>query len=270
MENETLLAELKSMVADLAAGSVEPAVVDPTHVSSFGKTCLWIGFGCMFVSCLYFLQAAMQRKAKDRTFEMITFFICAIASLAYLAMAAGHGILHNGTRQPLYYARYIDWLLTTPLMLWDLMELAGADGYAIFVACGMDVLMIISGLIGGLVIRHQIRWAFFVFGCVFFCFVVNDLYSYMGTNRFGSGAQSVYATVTRLTIVMWTLYPVAWILTEGADLVSVNTAALLYTVLDVISKCVFGFLIVSNRTALDSIYTQKDGYGSVQTDGGKL
>jgi len=260
-DSATLLAELKTYMAELASANAAAAPrvhTHAAHLTSFGYTCLWIGFGCMFVSCLYFLQAAMQRKAKDRTFEMITFFICAIASIAYLVMASGHGFQRNRTRQPLFYARYVDWLLTTPLMLWDLLELAGADGYTIFIACGMDVLMILSGLIGGLLITHQIRWAFFVFGCVFFCFVVSDLKAHMGSNQFGSAAQAVYAKVTKLTIVMWTLYPVAWVLTEGTDALGENTAALLYTILDVISKCLFGFLIVSNRSALDSIYTSKE------------
>lgn len=260
MATETLLAEVKALMADLVAdpAPVKEAPYHAAHITSFGHACLCVGFVCMFLSSCYFIKQAMSRSRKDRTFEMLTFFITAIATLAYLVMAAGHGFQRNRTRQPLFYARYVDWLLTTPLMLWDLLELAGADGYTIFIACGMDVLMILSGLIGGLLITHQIRWAFFVFGVVFFCFVVNDLKAHMGSNQFGSAAQAVYAKVTKLTIVMWTLYPVAWVLTEGTDALGENTAALLYTILDVISKCLFGFLIVSNRSALDSIYTSKE------------
>lgn len=269
MQNEDLLTELKSFVAETLAADAAPDVFVPNRINAFGSTCLWIGFACMFVSCLYFLQAAMSRKASDRTFEMLTFFICAIASLAYLVMASGHGYIQLGHAQPLYYARYVDWLLTTPLMLWDLLELAGADGSVIFIAVTMDALMICAGLIGALLIEHQIRWAFFVFGCVFFLFVVNDLVAHMNSNQFGSAAQAVYGNVTKLTIVMWTLYPVAWALTEGTDIIGANAACLMYTVLDVISKCVFGFLIVANRSALDSIYTQKDGYSSI-TDERKL
>jgi len=264
MQNEDLLTELKTFVAGMTADAEAPFV--PNHINSFGGTCLWIGFACMFVSCLYFLQAAMSRKASDRTFEMLTFFICAIAALAYLAMASGHGYIQLGRAQPVYYARYIDWILTTPLMLWDLLELAGADGHTIFIAVTMDALMIGAGLIGALLIEHKIRWAFFVMGCVFFLFVVNDLVAHLKSNKFGSAAQAVYANVTKLTIFMWTLYPIAWALTEGTDALGANSAALLYTVIDVISKCVFGFLIVANRSALDSIYTAKDGYASIAED----
>merc|ERR1711879_675977 len=31
-----------------------------------------------------------------------------------------------GTFSPVYWGRYVDWVLTTPLMLWDILALAGA------------------------------------------------------------------------------------------------------------------------------------------------
>lgn len=272
MATETLLEEVKGLMADLVAdpAPVKEAPYHAAHITSFGHACLCVGFVCMFLSSCYFIKQAMSRSRKDRTFEMLTFFITAIATLAYLVMAAGHGFIRNRTRQPLYYARYVDWLLTTPLMIWDVLELAGVGGYQIFITVTLDALMILSGLVGGLLIRHQVRWGFFLFGMVFFAYVVHDLSVHMSSNKFGSAAQQVYVKVVRLTIVMWTFYPIAWVLTEGTDLLGANSAALLYTILDVISKCVFGIIIVSNRAALDAVYNTKEGYDQVQADGGKL
>jgi len=236
------------------------------HKTSFGVGCLWISFFCMFGSSCYFLQRAMARKASDRLFEFVTFLITAIASLAYLVMAAGFGVHHNGTNEPFYYARFIDWLFTTPLMLWDLMELVGAPGSNIFVVVGMDVLMIVAGMIGNMCERHQVRWVFFVLGCIFFIFIVNELSQLMNKGAASQAAQEVYRTAARLTIVMWTFYPIAWVLAEGTDILGVNMSCLVYTILDVISKCVFGFIIVSNRAALDSIYNARDGYTGVASE----
>jgi bacteriorhodopsin len=52
---------------------------------------------------------------------------------------------HNVHRQ-VYYARYIDWLLTTPLLLLDLSLLAGLNGATIFTAVAADIVMILGGL----------------------------------------------------------------------------------------------------------------------------
>merc|ERR1719394_2363266 len=164
-------------------------------------------------------------KSENNAVEMLTFFITAIATIAYLTMATGHGVMDSGTEQPFYYARYIDWLFTTPLMVWDLMELTNSDAMHIFVVVGLDVLMIVCGIVGCLLIEHGIRWGFFILGCIFF--------------------------------------PMVWALCEGSDVVSVNVAALLYCVMDVVAKCVFGIIIVSNRDAIEAVNRARVKGGAV-------
>merc|ERR1712093_131411 len=88
--------------------------------------------------------------------------VCLIASLAYFTMSLGHGYISKCDGRSFYYARYVDWMLTTPLMLWDLCVLAKADSRTRLFIIVMDVLMIGSGLIGGL-IEGKERWAFFGF-----------------------------------------------------------------------------------------------------------
>lgn len=42
----------------------------------------------------------------------------------------------------------------------------------------------------------------------------------------------------------WFAYPIIWILAEGTGVISANAEAICYTVLDVISKAVFGYFVV--------------------------
>jgi len=263
MENADVMTEIKNYMAELVAKQQAPVEVEAVHVAghmapltSFGSICLWAGFACMLGSSLYFLSSALNKKAAQRNIEMLTFFITAIATLAYLTMAAGYGVMDTHTRQPFFYARYIDWLFTTPLMVWDLMELTGSDAMSIFTVVGMDALMIVCGIIGSLLVEASVKWAFFVLGCVFFLFVCRELQA--GLNKGVGAARGVYATTTYLTIATWTAYPVVWALCEGADIVGVNVSCLLYTIMDVVAKCVFGILIVSNRDALEAVYNAKE------------
>merc|ERR1712117_28640 len=225
--------------------------------NKFAQGCLWIGFACMAISSMYFLHVA--QKSHNRSIEMLTFFITAIATCAYLTMASGYGVLDNHTRQPFYYARYIDWLFTTPLMVWDLMELTGSDAMHIFTVVGLDVLMIVCGIVGSLLIDAPVKWVFFILGCVFFALVCKELQGGMGKGA--AGVQGVYSAAAKLTIISWTCYPIVWALCEGADIVGVNVGCLLYTIMDVTSKCVFGILIVSNRDALEAVARSKGNQG---------
>jgi bacteriorhodopsin len=45
-----------------------------------------------------------------------------------------------------YWARYVDWSVTTPLLLLDLSFLAGLNGANMIVAIVADIIMILTGL----------------------------------------------------------------------------------------------------------------------------
>lgn len=100
---------------------------------------------------------------QKRLFHIITAFITAFAAISYFAMATGDGISlvsyvikethkHNIPTEThivyraVYWARYVDWSLTTPLLLLDLSFLAGLNGANIIVTIIADLIMILTGL----------------------------------------------------------------------------------------------------------------------------
>ena len=90
----------------------------------------------MALGALAFLFMAARERPGHRWFQTTTFFIVGIAAIAYLAMALEQGyfpILREGQdmAEPFYWARYVDWIFTTPLVLLDLALLAGATKEAI-------------------------------------------------------------------------------------------------------------------------------------------
>merc|ERR1711937_17606 len=142
-----------------------------TCLGSSGRIGLWIAFGCMFVPMLIFWFKAASKPAGQRKFEYLSMAINGIASLAYLTMATGYGAkIVNG--QEFFFARYIDWTLTTPLMLVDLILLAhGAKAKmeTILHIVAVDMLMVVGGLIGALQGADESKWVFFAFSMFMFC-----------------------------------------------------------------------------------------------------
>merc|ERR1712178_431377 len=91
----------------------------------------------------------MGQPDGSRKYHIITFGITAIASLAYLTMATGHGVyIRPFDGREFFYARYIDWAFTTPLQLTDICGFGAADSDTMAWLLGIDFLMIIAGLIG--------------------------------------------------------------------------------------------------------------------------
>jgi len=81
----------------------------------------------------------------------------------------------------IYWARYADWLGTTPLLLLDLALLAGLSGVDIVLISIADVGMIVTGVAAALDVRLararamltsqngiKSRWGLYTFSCLFF------------------------------------------------------------------------------------------------------
>jgi bacteriorhodopsin len=71
----------------------------------------------------------------------------------YLAMATGYAVslvpLQGGGEVHMFWGRYVDWLITTPLLLFELALFADADRDVIATLVGLDAFMIATGLIAG-------------------------------------------------------------------------------------------------------------------------
>merc|ERR1712178_343567 len=62
----------------------------------------------------------------------------------------------------------------------------------------------------------------------------------------GEGHLRLFRSIINLTVLSCFFYPIVWILAEGTGVLCANAEAICYTVLDIISKTVFGFLIVNH------------------------
>merc|ERR1711966_263312 len=59
--------------------------------------------------------------------------------------------------------------------------------------------------------------------------------------------KGVYGQVVALTAFTWVFYPIIWILAEGTGTICAQAEAICYTVLDIIAKSVFGFILCQPR-----------------------
>lgn len=238
----------------------EAKVCDAEHNerSSGGKMAVWVGFMSMGFTAAYIgfetsFNAFTTPEAKRQMW--VTFFVCLIACLAYLTMGTGNGIyrLSFDCDREFFYARYVDWALTTPLMLLELTHIAGSSNNTKYWLCGIDFIMVISGLVGAFVDGSS-KYLFFLFGMLVFAPII---YFLVGDPQVAAdqspARKALFSKVALLTALTWAGYPLAWVLCEGTGEFSVDYECYLYTVLDVLSKCFFGVMIVQNRLILGGV-----------------
>jgi len=226
---------------------------------------LLIGTVGMLLGMLYFVAAGWgEDDPRKQEFYVITIFVPAIAAVSYLAMSLGYGVTTiqlNGAERTIYWARYADWLFTTPLLLMDLALLADADRNTIATLVGLDVAMVITGLMGALTNRgalglgpEAVRLIWWGVSTAFFVVLLYFLFGVLSrqAGRRPGEVGQLFATLRNLTVVLWTAYPVVWLIgTEGLGFIGLSLETAAFMVLDLLAKVGFGLILVQSRSALD-------------------
>lgn len=220
---------------------------------------LWVGTIGMALGAVIFLFMAARERPGNRWFHTITFFVAGIAAIAYLAMAMKQGwfpILREGQdmAEPFYWARYVDWFFTTPLLLLDLALLAGATKEAIVWLLGLDVMMIATGFFAG-VTAGDIRWIWFAVSSVIFIWLLWVLLAEIlkSAKQRPPEVQKKFFQLAIILAVVWTIYPILWVLgTEGINVIGLEGEVATFAIIDLIAKVGFGFLLLSNRKVLEA------------------
>ena len=158
----------------------------------------------------------------------------------------------GGAMRQIFYVRYIDWFLTTPLLLLDLLLTCRLPWPTILYTISMNEIMIVTGLVGALV-PTRYKWGFFTFGCAAFLVVVYTLVSEgrQYAKALGTDVHRTYIICGVWTIGLWFLYPIAWGLGEGGNVIASDSEAIFYGVLDFLTKPVFSFLLLWGHRHID-------------------
>jgi Bacteriorhodopsin len=183
-----------------------------------------------------------------------------IAIFAYILLVLGVGAVDGGGHT-VYVVRYIDWLLTTPINVLYLGLLAHATREDIGKLVGLQALTIVFGFAGAIV-TGALSYALFAVGALCFAGVVYLLYYDVADAADASLSDveaSLYRTLRNFVVVLWSVYPVVWLLgAAGIGLMDVETATLVIVYLDVVTKVGFGVIALHAWMTMDTV-TSTDG-----------
>lgn len=157
----------------------------------------------------------MRKPRRDRIFHYITAAVVFVACIAYFTMGSNLGFTPirveymrsnpkvRGEYRSIFYVRYIDWFITTPLLLLDLLLTAGMPWPTILWTIIIDEIMIITGLVGALVVSSY-KWGYFVFGCVALVYIVYQLVweARLHSRHFGADVSRAFLLCGSLTTVL--------------------------------------------------------------------
>lgn len=224
-------------------------------------TILWATTVVMFAGGLLILFVGRRRTAAEELHTVCHGIVPIIAACAYFAMATGQGAVllptdpaataGTGAMRIFYFARYIDWSVTTPLLLLTLCNTAMRSGPnrpgAIMGIVLADVLMIVTAFAFGASEVVWVKWAWFALSCLAFLGVYYVLWgpNLQANAQERDDTRSTYRREAGLLSVLWLVYPVVLALApDGLAIISDPASVLAIAVLDVVAKVVYGLMTI--------------------------
>ena len=147
--------------------------------------------------------------------------------------------------------RYVDWLLTVPLLLIELilvMKLTKSETVSKSFNLGLAAaIMVILGYPGEISMEAGTRWTYWVLAMIPFVYIVYQLYVGLGEaiSKQPDNVKGLVATARNVTVLSWCFYPVVFIFPmigiEGSNAYTAIQVG--YTVADIVAKAAFGVLI---------------------------
>jgi bacteriorhodopsin len=235
-------------------------------------------FVLMIIASLTFIALGWALPASKRLYHHITATITIISALAYFAMASHSGVTWHHRRirethshvpdtfklviREIYWARYVDWVLTTPLILVNLGLLAGVNGATLITAISANIVMILSGLFAAFGYGRTQKWVWYTIAIIAYLVVI---YHVLVSNRKfvnarGSKVSKFYYAIAGYTILVWTAYPIIWAIGDGKRILSVDGEIIAYAILDVLAKGVFGAWLLFTYRSLPDSHVEANGF----------
>jgi len=147
--------------------------------------------------------------------------------------------------------RYVDWLLTVPLLLIELilvMKLPKDETVSLSWKLGLaSALMVALGYPGEIQDNAGARWIWWLAAMVPFCYVVSTLLAGLNaaTAKQPESVKGLVVSARYLTVFSWLTYPFVYIIKnmdiKGAPATTAEQVG--YSIADVVAKAVFGVVI---------------------------
>ena len=181
---------------------------------------------------------------------------CLMAAVMYAFINHKYGIGTDALAKGDYptVLRYIDWLVTTPLIVNKFPEMMGGDdapAVALLVIVA-DVMMVLFGFAGETSINAAkgstaIGWAMFGVGCLAWLFIIFILYTAV-SNAAVNKLAPVRKGLSRLKMFIvlgWAIYPLGFMLTLISNSPEMRISReLVYNIADLFNKVGFGMLAI--------------------------
>lgn len=246
--------------AALLAGAIATSLVVPLQANAatgallksddFVGISFWLITMALMASTVFFFLERDRVSAKWKTSLTVSGLVTLVAAVHYLYMREVW--VSTGTSPTVF--RYIDWLITVPLLMIEFYLILSAitkvpQGVFWRLMIG-TLVMLIGGYLGEA--RYMPAWPAFIIGMAGWAYILYEIFmgqaSKINAQSAPPAVQSAFNLMRWIVTIGWAIYPVGYFfgyLTGSGPEAGANALNLIYNLADVLNKIAFGLIIWS-------------------------
>jgi len=218
--------------------------MDPTDYVGFT---FFVGCMAMMAASAFFFLSLNQFDKKWRTSVLVSGLITFIAAVHYFYMRDYWAATGDS---PTFF-RYVDWILTVPLMCVEfylILKVAGAKQSLMWKMIGLSVVMLITGYFGEAVYQDSAALWGAISGAAYFLIVYEIWFGSAKKLAVTAGGEVLKAhkILCWFVLVGWAIYPLGYMMgTDGwyNSMIPAGNIDVAYNIADAINKIGFGLVI---------------------------
>ena len=214
------------------------------QAGDFVGVSFWIVYAAMVALTVFFFYEGMAVKKEWRLSLTVAGLVTLVAAIHYDYMR-DFWVAEQAT--PIVY-RYIDWLITVPLLMIEFYIILKAVGASVSAGSFWRLLIgTLVMLIGGYLGEAQIISALlgFIIGMIGWAVIIWEIFRGEASQAAEAkeGIKSAFNALRIIVLIGWAIYPLGYVF--GYMLGSVDDASLniIYNLADFVNKILFGLII---------------------------
>ncbi|MBN1924023.1 MAG: bacteriorhodopsin [Nanoarchaeota archaeon] len=199
----------------------------------------------IFIIGLFLFLAASTlfpalKKKKDE-FTSINMMVSFVTMISYAVLIAGIGAIISPMGNLIYPTRWLFYIISCSLLMYEVGIILKKSKIEILEMIFFNAAVMLTGYFASITLGSA-KLVFFSISTA--AYLANLLLIHDKTAKENSFMKSVKWYVT----IMWSLFPITWMLgPTGYELLNTSTAAVIYLLLDIATKTVFGYYTVKKE-----------------------
>lgn len=236
-----LAATLVTMVPSLASAA-------NLESSDFVGISFWLISMALIAATAFFFMETQRVAGKWKTSLTVSGLVTLVAAVHYFYM---RDVWVETGATPLVY-RYIDWLITVPLLMVEfyliLRAITTVSGGVFWRLMIGTMVMLIGGYMGEA--GYISAMLGFIVGMAGWAYILYEIFfgeaSKVAAQEAPASVQSAFSTMRLIVTIGWAIYPLGYFMgyfTGAGPQESANMLNILYNLADVVNKIAFGVII---------------------------